>query len=319
MKLGVCAQVFYERPLEEALSAARELGFETLELPVDARSPWIDLDELLTGGAARLEAQLTRAGFALSALSNHQEGQLLLGPHGVDTDAMFRGSPAEKTAYAERRLLRSAELARRLGLDTVLGFTGCEDYARWFPWPLEDGYERMGPPFRERMLPLLDAFHTLGVRFAHECHPRQLAYNTETALWTLELLDRHPAWCFNFDPANLLLAGVDPVQFVSELGDRIVHVHAKDGQLVPQHARRSGLLAHGPWHREGRGFRFRVPGWGDLDWRALITELRLAGYDGVLSVEHEDPTFGRRDGLEQALRHLTPLIPREPMPEGRWW
>ena len=319
MKLGVCAQVFYDRSLQAALAAAADLGFETIELPVDARSPFVSMNDLLRESCTPLQKAIEASGLRLSALSNHQEGQLLFGPHGSDTDAMFEGTANEKIAYAQERLVQTAELARRLGLDTVLGFTGCEDYSRWFPWPLEDGYERMGPPFRERMLPLLDEFERRGVRFAHECHPRQLAYNTETALWTLELLDHHPAYGFNLDPANLLLAGVDPTVFIAELGERILHVHAKDGEVVAHHAGRSGLLAHGPWNRKGRGFRFRVPGWGDLDWRRLITELRLAHYDGVLSIEHEDPTFSRRDGLEQAVRHLKPLIPRDPVPEERWW
>ena len=72
------------------------------------------------------------------------------------------------------------------------------------------------------------------------------------------LVDQHPALAFNFDPANLMLAGMDPVVFIVELGARIRHVHAKDGERV-EHARRSGLLAHGAWDRPGRGFRFVNP------------------------------------------------------------
>ena len=69
---------------------------------------------------------------------------------------------------------------------------------------------------------------------------------------------------------------MDPTYFIAELGDRILHVHAKDGEVVARNAGRSGLLAHGPWDRPDRGFRFRVPGWGDLDWRRLISELQTA-------------------------------------------
>jgi sugar phosphate isomerase/epimerase len=87
---------------------------------------------------------------------------------------------------------------------------------------------------------------------------------------------------------------------------------------VAHAAARSGLLAHGPWDRAGRGFRFRIPGWGHLDWRALITELQVAGYRGTLSVEHEDPTMSRAEGLEQAVAHLAPIILREP-PGQRFW
>ena len=318
MKLGLCAQVLYHLEFEEALATARRLGFEAIELPVDARNPFIDLEEALAGGWRRIRESVARAGLEISALSNHQEGQLLLGPHGVDTDAVHGGSADEKARYAARRLEQAAALAERLEVGVVCGFTGCEDYSRWFPWPLPDGYERMGPSFRERMLPVLDAFARHGVRFAHECHPKQFAYNLETAELALALLDGHPAFGFNFDPANLLLAGMDPVVFVAELGERILHVHAKDGESVAHQAARSGLLAHGRWERRDRGFRFRVPGWGDLDWKRLISELRLAGYDGVLAVEHEDPVIGRLEGLRKAFDHLAPLVLRE-APEPRWW
>jgi sugar phosphate isomerase/epimerase len=318
MKLGVCTQALYHLPFKEALAAARELGFEAIELPVDARSPFVDLDQALEGGWRGIQQAVTHAGLQISALSNHHEGQLLLGPHGVDTDVIHPGTAEEKIRYGTRRLEQTASLAERLGVTVVCAFTGCEDYSRWFPWPLEEGYEQMGPMFRERLLPILDGFARRGVRFAHECHPKQFAYNLETAKLALDLLDQHPAFGFNFDPANLLLAGMDPVVFVAELGQRILHVHAKDGELVAHQAPRSGLLAHGRWDRPDRGFRFRVPGWGDLDWKRLISELRLAGYDGVLAVEHEDPVIGRIEGLRKGHDHLSPLLLREPRGE-RWW
>jgi sugar phosphate isomerase/epimerase len=324
VKLGVCLQAFY--PLgrgpdafARALAEAAELGFEAIELPVDARSPFVDLDAALAGGADAIDAVVRRAGLAISALSNHQEGQLLLGPYGVDTDAIHTGDADAKRRYGHDRMIKTAELARRLGVDVVCGFTGCEDYARWFPWPVETGFEDMLPAFRAAVLPVLDAFAARGVRFAHECHPRQFAYNLETAQLALAAVDHHPALGFNFDPANLLLAGMDPVVFVAELGDRIRHVHGKDGELVAHHAARSGLLAHGAPHRRDRGFRFRVPGWGDLSWRRLISELQLAGFAGVIAVEHEDPTMSPREGLVQAVRHLAPLILRDPAPRTRWW
>jgi sugar phosphate isomerase/epimerase len=111
---------------------------------------------------------------------------------------------------------------------------------------------------------------------------------------------------------------MDPVSFVAELGPRIAHVHAKDGEAVAHRVARSGLLAHGDWSRPERGFRFRVPGWGDLDWKRLITELQVAGYRGVLAVEHEDPTMSRDEGLRPALLHLAPIVLREP-PASRFW
>jgi sugar phosphate isomerase/epimerase len=318
VKLSVCPQPFYDLGLERALDAIRGLGVEALELPVDRRSPLVDLDALLAGGAAALRRQLAARGLTLSAISNHQEGQLLLGPYHRDTEHVHAGTPAERAAFAHARLVQSARLAAELEVGLVIGFVGCEDYTRFFPWPAPDGFEAMVPQFQERVGALLDEFDRLGVRFGQEPHPKQMVYNTETALESVRWLDGHRRWGFNLDPANLLLAGVDPVVFVAELGDRVWHVHGKDGELVAHHARRSGLLAHGPWDRKDRGFRFRIPGWGDVPWKRLLSELVLAGYDGYIAVEHEDPVFGPRDGLEKAIQALRPLLPAGGR-KARWW
>ena len=325
MRLSLCPQPLYsmarERGLPAVLDAARELGVSAIELPVDARSPLADMDELLGGGYKRLQAELARSGLALSALSMHQEGQLLLGPHHADTDAIHAGTSADKSAYAEMRLKKAADLARALDVSVVVGFVGCEDYTRSFPWPDPRGWEKMQPAFREKVGRVLQHYERAGVVFAQEPHPKQFVYNTETALESVTLLDSHPFWGFNLDPANLLLAGVDPALFVQELGARVKHVHAKDGELVAHNAARSGLLAHGPWERIDRGFRFRIPGWGDVPWKRLISTLALVGYDGYLAIENEDPVFAPLDGLAKAVRELEPLLPRAPRSTSteRWW
>ena len=318
MKLGVCAQALFDLPFDAALCTARSLGFEAIELPVHRGNPFVDLEACLADGGESLAAQVEAAGLTISALSVHQEGQLLLGPYGEAADAVQPGSPAEQSAFAAHRMVQAAELARRLGVRTVCGFTGCADWTRFFPWPLADGWARMETPFREALMPILDAYAARGVTFAHECHPFQFAYDLESAERAVSLLDGHPAFGFNLDPANLAFSEVDPSVFIEHFGARIVHVHAKDAERVAHRQGRSGTLAHGAWDRPGRGFRFRVPGWGDLNWRRIVTSLQLAGYQGVLAVEHEDPTMSRREGLVQAVRHLAPILLHD-LPGGRWW
>ncbi len=318
MKLSICPQPLYKLGLDGVLKFMADLGVSALELPVDAKSPLVDLDDLLSGGLEPFKAKIAGYGIEISAVSNHQEGQLLLGPYHKDTDLIHAGSPDEKLAYGRERLRKTARLAAELETGLVVGFVGCEDYSRFFPWPDPDGWESMAPVFQERVGELLDGFDVLGVNFAHEPHPKQFVYNTETALESVDLLGAHPRWGFNLDPANLMLAGVDPVLFAAELKDRIFHVHAKDGELVSHNAARSGLLAHGPWDRPGRGFRFRIPGWGDLSWKRLISELSLTGYNGYLAVENEDPVFDPQDGLKKAVAELKPLLP-DGKRERRWW
>jgi sugar phosphate isomerase/epimerase len=319
MKIGLVLTVYNHLTMDEALRHTADLGYEAIEIGVERCGGQIDLDQLLkNNNAKKLRKKIAGYGLAVSALGNHAEGQLVLGPHHGDTDAIFPGKPEEKVRYGIERMKKTAQAAAEMEVPVVCGFCGCEDYSRWFPWPDENAWEKMAGPFVERWNHILDTFSDCEVKFAHECHPKQYAYNIETAELTLKLLNNRPEWGFNFDPANLLLAGVDPVLFVQQLGERIVHVHAKDGEIVPHNVRRSGLLAHGDWHRIDRGFRFRIPGWGDIPWKKVLTELRLVNYDYVLAVEHEDAVMSREDGVVKALNYLKPLIIHEPFTE-KWW
>ncbi len=319
MKLGLVLSVLNHVSLDEALRVAAATGYQAVELPVYANNPHLDLEKLLGPGQAdQLKKKIAAYGMQISALDNHPEGQLVLGPHHADTDLFFPGSAKEKIAYGMQRMKLTAQLANALEVPVVCGFCGCEDYSRWFPWPDAEGWKKMSAVFVERWNEILDVFQQCGVRFAHECHPKQFAYNLETAEEAVALLHHRKEWGYNLDPANLMLSGMDPVVFVQQLGDRIYHVHAKDAEIVAHNQKRSGLLAHGDWTRMDRGFRFRIPGWGQLPWKAILTELRLVNYDYVLSVEHEDPTMSRMDGLAKSYDFLKPLLIEKPF-EGRWW
>jgi sugar phosphate isomerase/epimerase len=318
MELGLYFAVCNQMPLCDALRYIAGLGYTNVELSAHTGGRF-DLTHLAEGDEGKgIRAAVAAAGLRISAINMSADGQLVLGPHHSDTDSVFPGTGPDKARYGTHRMLKAAELAHELEVPVVTGFTGCEDYSRWFPWPDAGAWQGMEPVFVERWDPILARFDELGVRFGMECHPRQMVYNTETALRSVELLGHHPSWCFNLDPANLMLAGVDPVVFAAEIGPRVVHVHAKDGELVAHNAARSGLLANGPWERSDRGFRFRIAGWGDVPWKRLITELALQRYRGPLVVEHEDPTMGPRDGIEKAAAFLGPLLIREAFP-GRWW
>lgn len=316
--LGLYFAVCDRMELSVALSWAAGLGIRSIELSIHVGGRF-EVDKALDSGQIReLCSAVAGEGLAISALNMSADGQLVLGPYHADTDWICTGTPQEKRAFGVERLCRAAELAEELHVPVVTGFVGCEDYSRWFPWPDPDAWQGMESGFVEQVTPILDKFRSHDVRFAMECHPKQFVYNTETALRSVELLEGHPAWGFNLDPANLMLAGVDPIVFAADLGDRILNVHAKDGELVSHNAGRSGLLANGPWTRRDRGFRFRVAGWGDVPWRRLITELSVRGYEGPLTIEHEDPTMGPRDGVEKAVTFLEPLLINEPIEEP-WW
>ncbi len=316
MDIGLYFDICDHMDLEPALEQAASLGYSCLELSTHTGGRF-DVEDMLKDGKGRkILSRIEATGLRVSAINMSADGQLVLGPHHADTDSVFVGGAEEKIRYGTARMLLAAELAHELEVPVVTGFTGCEDYSRWFPWPEPRAWEQMEPTFVERWGSILQRFDELGVRFGMECHPRQIVYNTETALRSVELLRNHRSWGFSLDPANLMLAGVDPVVFAAELGPYIVNVHAKDGEMVAHNVRRSGLLAHGAWDRPDRGFRFRVAGWGDVHWRRLITELSIQGYQGPLIVEHEDPTMTPSDGIEKAYRFLEPLLIQGPS-QGR--
>ncbi len=104
---------------------------------------------------------------------------------------------------------------------------------------------------------------------------------------------------YHFRAAILQEWLIDPVIFVQELGDRIRHVHVKDGEIVEHNVKRSGLQHTGQWDTIDRGFRFRIPGWGSVSWKRIMTELALVGYNCALSYKHEDVVMSREDKIEK--------------------
>jgi sugar phosphate isomerase/epimerase len=174
----------------------------------------------------------------------------------------------------------------------------------------------MEKEFVERWGRILDKFSEYGVKFAHEPHPNELVYDVDTALRAVELLGGRKEFGFNFDPANLMYLDINVENFIDLLKGRIYHVHAKDGEVVDHNVKRSGRIPQGDWQRLGRGFRFRIPGWGSVPWKKVITELSMIGYDYVMSYEHEDVTMSRQDGITKTIAFLKPLLIEKPY-EGR--
>ena len=168
----------------------------------------------------------------------------------------------------------------------------------------------------ERWGKILDRFGEYGVKFAHEPHPNELVYDVDTALRAIELFGGRKEFGFNFDPANLIYLDVNVENFVDQLKGHILHVHAKDGEVVEHNVKRSGRIPQGDWQGLGRGFRFRIPGWGSVPWKKVITELAMIGYDYVMSYEHEDVTMSRHDGITKTIAYLKPLLIEKPY-EGR--
>jgi sugar phosphate isomerase/epimerase len=317
MKIGLFTATYLDMKLEEVCKYAAELGYGSVEIPAFTGSTHLDKDEIIKGGNAKAMKKMVEShGLFISALSNHTEGQLVLGPYGKDTDNIYEGTKEEKIKFGTECMIKTAQAASALEVPIVNGFIGCENFGRFFPFPYAKGWSDMEQEFVERWSPILDKFGEYGVKFAHEPHPNQLVYNIETAQRSVELMGGRKEWGFNFDPANLIYLGIDVENFIDLLGDKIYHVHAKDGEVVSHNVARSGVIPQGDWQKLGRGFRFRIPGWGSVNWKKIITELSMIGYDYVMSYEHEDVTMSRKDGIKKTIAFLQPLLIESPY-EGR--
>jgi sugar phosphate isomerase/epimerase len=319
MKVGVFTVLLADRPLGEALDYAVETGCEAVEIgtggyPGDAHC---NPKELLEDSAAREEFRraVEYRNLEISALSCH--GNPL--------------HPREEQAAADDETFRdTVRLASELGVNTVITFSGCpgdsadSERPNWVtcPWP-PDFLETLEWQWNERVAPYWQeaapfaAEH--GVRVAIELHPGFVAYNTDS-FWRLREI-AGLSLGVNFDPSHLFWQQMDPLVCARELGDAIFHVHAKDTWVDAQNVRRNGVLDTKAYTDEvNRSWIFRTVGYGHGlgFWRALASELRMAGYDGVISIEHEDSLMSVDEGLRRAVSFLKEVVIVERTGEA-WW
>lgn len=310
MKLGVFTVVFGRLPLDEALDRVVALGLDAVEI---GTGNYPGGTHCVDG----LREAVQSRGLELSALSCH--GNPL--------------HPDEAFARASHETWRrTVELAVELGVETVVCFSGCPgdgpsaSHPNWVTcaWPPDylevlewQWTERAIPYWREEARVARDA----GVRVALEPHPGFLVYNPETALRLREACG--PEIGVNLDPSHFVWQGIDPLLAVRELGSAgaIFHVHAKDVYVDPYNTARNGVLDTKQYGRFGeRSWSFRSVGYGQGEkfWRDFVSALRIVGYDGVLSIEHEDGLASVEEGLSRAVEVLRAVVLRE-TPAEMWW
>lgn len=317
MKLGFFTANFTEKPLEEVVQLVSQYGYETLEIPAYEGNGQLETADVIKGNNATKIRQMAESyGMTIQALSNHADSFLIMGPTGVETDFIYKGTPEEKIKHGTESLIRTAQAANALEAPIVVGYPGVENWGRFFFFPYGQGWKEYEEQFAERFTPILDKFQEYGVKFAIEIHPNSFVYDIHTAVKALELVNYHPALGYNLDPANILYLQIDPAIAIDTLQDRIFHVHAKDAELAKHNLPMGGTLMHGDMGALNHTYRFRIPGWGQVEWKRLITELSLVGYKGSISYEHEDVTMSRMDGVEKTAEFLKPLIIKNPY-EGR--
>ena len=320
MKLSVLANLFANKPLDEVLAHLKSLGAEAVEIGAGGYPGKAHCDpaKLLSDVDAFHEFQETirKSGLEVCALAAH-------------------GNPVHpQKAIAEefdRDFRNAVLLAEKIGVDTVITFSGCPGdhpgalYPNWAtcPWP-DDFLKILDYQWNEVLIPYwkeAGAFaKSHGVKVALEMHPGFCVYNAETLLRLREAVG--DVIGANFDPSHLVWQGVDPVAAIRKLEGAIYHVHAKDTKIDKYNTAVNGVLDTKHYSDElHRSWVFRSVGYGNpmQYWRDLISNLRLCGYDKVLSIEHEDSLMTPEEGLEKAVYFLKQAIIIDPKPTEMGW
>ena len=315
MRVGVYSDSLPKLSRRDFFAWCAERGLRDVELGLGAWGPWprphLDVDAISQPGERkRLKNELAEYGIGLSAVN--AAGNVLHPDPG-------------KRADAQRRLDGAIALARDLGVDRVITMSGCpaglgggslgvfpcwatsSDDENIFRWQMEN---EVGPFWQAISRRL--AKETPGLMVCLELHPGVSVFSSkgfeELAQYTEDNIG------INFDPSHFWWQGIDPTEVVKALGKRIGHVHGKDTLLYPDRIRRDGVLhfappsdpGAAPWHFASVG-----DGHDESAWRTLIQAVAEAGYDGVISIENEDPRYDGETATQRSLDFLVGLLATE--------
>lgn len=301
-------------PLEDVARKASEFGYQGLELACWGDHFEVDRALAEAGYCASRRDLLERYDLQVHAISAHLVGQAVLDPIDERHQAILPshvwgdGDPQGVNRRAAEELKNTARAAQRLGVGVVNGFTGSSIWHLLYSFPptpdamIEAGFELLA----ERFNPILDTFADCGVQFALEVHPTEIAFDLITARRALAALGGREEFGFNFDPSHLIWQGIDPVEFIRAFPDRIYHVHVKDA-IVRLNGQNGILGSHLPFGDPRRGWEFRSPGRGSVDFEEIIRALNQIKYAGPLSVEWEDAGMDREAGAKEACQFVQNL------------
>ncbi len=309
MQIGLITDSLGSLPFEEAVDVARASGLTSVEVATGnwSQAPHCDLATLVASKVARDEfaGVVTDRGLTISAL-NANGNQL----HPVSG------------ARQSQVLHDTIEVASLLGVPTVVCMSGLpaasgEKTPNWITtsWPpenlavLEYQWMEVAIPYWKG---LADFARDRGVRLAIEACFSQLVYNPSTLARLADAAGSDVVGA-NLDPSHLMWMGADIPTVVQALGDRILHVHAKDMRINRTIADRDGLLDNVPmFDASNRAWNYVALGLGqpggEAFWADFVYSLRAAGYDGTINIEHEDVLMNSVEGVRRAADMLKRIV-----------
>lgn len=308
MKLGFVSDSLAGLSFEQLLDQAVRLGVSGVEINTCGWStaPHFDLPGMLGNASAQTAFKAAFADRGLEIISLNANGNPL---HPTD--------PGQREG-----LLDTIRVAGEMGITTVCAMSGLPEgragdtMPNWVvsSWPPET-QEILRYQWEEKLAPFWADTVALakasGVeKIALELHGNQCVYNVPSLLRLREMAG--PMIGANLDPSHLFWMGADPLAAAGALGDAIHHVHAKDTMLNSGVQATTSLLENGSlvdvparsWSYITLGF-----GHGEEWWRQFCYRLRMAGYDGWLSIEHEDVLLNSIEGLQKSVDLLRGVMP----------
>ncbi|MDG2470319.1 MAG: sugar phosphate isomerase/epimerase [Pirellulaceae bacterium] len=301
-------------PIDQMAQMTKGFGYDGIELA--CWGDHFEVDKALADDdyCQQKRDLLEKNGLQCEAISAHLVGQAVL--DNIDQRHQMivpdyvwgDGDPAGVNERAIEELKNTARAAQKFGVDVVNGFTGSSIWHLLYSFPpvspemIDAGFDLLA----ERFNPILDVFAECGVKFALEVHPTEIAFDIYTAERALEALDHREEFGFNFDPSHLIWQGVDPVEFIRAFPDRIYHCHVKDA--IQTLNGKSGILSsHLNFGDSRRGWDFRSPGRGGVNFEEIIRALNDVDYQGPLSIEWEDSVMDREFGATEACQYTKQL------------
>ncbi len=320
MKLGVMGAVYGNKSWKEACSLAKKAGLKAIE----------------PGAGGFVGKNLCNPGEFLSDKNKLDEFKKVAEDAGLEISGLAcHGNPLHPNSDIAKQhkkdLEEATQLAQKIGVGVITCFAGCPGSSdddrnpNWItcPWPpyfeetLKWQWEEKVVPFWKEMS---NTGKKYGVKFAFEMHPGDVVYNPEALLRLREEVGAGQIAC-NFDPSHLFWQQIDPIVAIKRVSELIVHVHAKDSKVDNSVVEYRGV--NDPKHYgdiANRAWTFRTVGYGHSSefWNEFVSILRLVGYDGVISIEHEDPLMSADEGLKKAIEFLRSVLLFE-KPGEMWW
>ena len=303
-------------PLSTLLPKIRTMGYDSVELACWGGhfDVWKALNE--KDYVSDLANLLKKNDLSCFSISNHLVGQAVCDRVDERHQEILpkyvwgNGNPEEVQERAAEELKCTAKAAKCFfdilemedSRRVVNGFTGSSIWNALYAFPptnqefLQRGYT----DFAKRFLPILDVFSEQKIFFALEVHPTEIAFDIATAKRSLEAIDSHPSFGFNYDASHLAYQGVDYLQFLKEFSNQIFHVHLKDVSWGKGDGTVGVFGGHTDFGDIRRFWNFCSLGRGNIDWQGVITNLNAIGYSGPLSVEWEDSQMERFHGAEKS-------------------